>query len=274
LNSGDHVEGTVSPLNSKWLEISLPEHVRFFVAKEFVENIGDKTVYLELERRRKRLQESLSRLEQNMFDEMKKPFRDIQLAPLAAQLNQIISQNQDLPQQVERAHEILQKMQEAYLQRSIGLKNIIDMKDSKIAQAQNEQPAAPNTPTNTTEPKQESQKEQTAAASTPDFKKQEASFVQMQLKQDPSLNEALYYMKELEKGQMLQGVIKPNVRLVKNVPGDFVLVDPKTQIPQAYLYSTHIDLAPLCGKKAAVYVSERPNNNFAFKAYFVLRVEQ
>lgn len=40
LNSGDPIDGVVSPLSSKWLEISPPASTRFYVCKEYVEKIG------------------------------------------------------------------------------------------------------------------------------------------------------------------------------------------------------------------------------------------
>lgn len=40
LNKGDRVEGTISRLNSRWLEISIPDNVHFYIAKNFVENAG------------------------------------------------------------------------------------------------------------------------------------------------------------------------------------------------------------------------------------------
>src|ERR1700733_5854842 len=40
LNQGDRIEGEISPLNSKWLEITPPGSVHFYVIKEYVENIG------------------------------------------------------------------------------------------------------------------------------------------------------------------------------------------------------------------------------------------
>ena len=54
-------------------------------------------------------------------------------------------------------------------------------------------------------------------------------------------------------------------------PGDFVLRD--GDLPIGYLYSTQVNLDSLVGKRATLIVTPRPNNNFAFPAYYVLSVE-
>lgn len=41
LNTGDRIEGVISPRNNKWLEIAPPPSVRFFVWKDYVEQISD-----------------------------------------------------------------------------------------------------------------------------------------------------------------------------------------------------------------------------------------
>ena len=40
LNSGDHVEGTICASSNKWLEITPPSTVQFYIAKNYVENLG------------------------------------------------------------------------------------------------------------------------------------------------------------------------------------------------------------------------------------------
>ena len=44
LNIGDKIEGTISTQNNKWLEIVPPTTARFFIAKDYVEKIGDASV--------------------------------------------------------------------------------------------------------------------------------------------------------------------------------------------------------------------------------------
>ena len=83
-----------------------------------------------------------------------------------------------------------------------------------------------------------------------------------------------YYAEEQKKANTLHGVIKPYNSFVSSRPGDFVLINLKTNLPIAYLYSTKTDLASCINKPVTLWVSERPNNNFAFPAYFVMQVEE
>ena len=66
-------------------------------------------------------------------------------------------------------------------------------------------------------------------------------------------------------------MIEPYTYSVKEKPGDFILRSGES--PIAYLYSTHIDLEKWVGKSVTVMTSPRPNNHFAFPAFFVLSVE-
>jgi hypothetical protein len=58
---------------------------------------------------------------------------------------------------------------------------------------------------------------------------------------------------------------------VKNKPGDFILRN--KDIPVGYVYSTIVNLQSLVGKNVRLIAAPRPNNNFAFKAYYVLAAE-
>ncbi|MBA2727993.1 MAG: hypothetical protein H0U49_07460 [Parachlamydiaceae bacterium] len=60
---------------------------------------------------------------------------------------------------------------------------------------------------------------------------------------------------------------------MKNKPGDFLLLSSISNLPIAYLYSTAVNLQDKLGRIATVQVVKRPNNNFAFPAYYVIFVE-
>ena len=62
------------------------------------------------------------------------------------------------------------------------------------------------------------------------------------------------------------------MREIKNKPGDFILRD-NSDIPLGYLYSTQVDLKAFEGKEVSVLVVSRPNNHFAFPAYYVINIE-
>ena len=61
---------------------------------------------------------------------------------------------------------------------------------------------------------------------------------------------------------------------MKNRPGlVYVLLNPNNNLPIAFLYSTKLNLETRVGQEQSFIVVTRPNNNFAFPAYFVIGVE-
>ncbi|MCB1085182.1 MAG: hypothetical protein KDK60_03680, partial [Chlamydiia bacterium] len=80
-----------------------------------------------------------------------------------------------------------------------------------------------------------------------------------------------FYKDQKMKSRAVSGIIESYKEPVKNKPGDFILTS--RDVPVAYVYSTLINLEQFVGKRVNLIVTERPNNNFAFPAYFVLEVE-
>ena len=80
-----------------------------------------------------------------------------------------------------------------------------------------------------------------------------------------------FYAEQKANSTVLSGKVETYDHPVKNRPGDFILRG--EEAPIAYLYSTFIDLQKHEGKQVTLLVSPRPNNHFAFPAYFVLSVE-
>ena len=81
-----------------------------------------------------------------------------------------------------------------------------------------------------------------------------------------------FYAEQKANASLLSGKLEPYTHSVKEKPGDYVLRGPE-KTPIAYLYSTHVDLEPYAGKIITILASPRPNNHFAFPAYFVLSIE-
>lgn len=242
LNSGDKVIGQVSATNSRWLEIDMPSDVRFYVAKDYVTKIGPENVYKVLEAKMKGMQEKLALLEKGIDEEFQKPFPQIKLAPFAKELNGIAAQNSDFPEQAQKAQLILKKMQEEYLEKSLN--NRTEVADAapvptveQAAPTVHALPAPAQAPTTVVE----------EAAPAP---------------------------KAAEKGfETLRGVVRPYSTLAQNSPGDFLLVDAKTNLPKAYLSSSQVNLSNFIGKEVTLTAIEKENNNFAYPAYTVLKAE-
>lgn len=261
LNNGDKISGTVSSTNNRWLEIDLPDSAHFYVAKEFVHRIGDAQTYYTIEKKRAELSTQLAALELSLTEELQKPFREIQLQRITSELNDIISQNKEEVLLVEKAEFLVKKMQETYLEKSIAYKDV----EATPALLEEATPLAVHEENTPSVP--------VVVVAKPLLNDFEKELFQRALGTGSVTNIDQFYAQEQKKATRLCGIIKPNTRPVKNLPGDYLLVNPKTNLPLAYLYSTRVDLSTLVGKEMSLSLSPRPNNNFAYPAYFVLKAE-
>jgi hypothetical protein len=280
LNSGEKVEGKVCAHNNKWLEIALPDSVRFYVAKEFVTKIGTSQTFYELETQKKHTEEKLAQLEHILQEEFKKPFQDIHLNTIATELNQIIAKNKEFPQQVEKAQTLLKNMQETYLKKSISAKSassvaVKEAKKTKQADEIAEKPETQPAPLSIKQEELHENKELTPSLASEilPWKELEKKLVQDALVNGSATSLNDFYAQEEKKATPLKGILKPYLRHIKNLPGDFVLLDATTKLPLAYIYSTKVDLTKFVDKETTLFVVERPNNNFAYPAFFALRCE-
>lgn len=309
LNSGDKVEGIISPLNSKWLEIAPPPSAHFFVCKEYVDNVGDATMIVKLEKRKEEVNTLLNSSHMISQSEFQKPFEHMNLESVLNNLTKITQLYSDFPDQVMRAKEMLAKIQENYLQKKIayleakaGTVGSYSKETAELPiQAQNQQkqltnlensfeniPAYTNieiqriesTPTEDFVPHYKSNIDWTQAFDPGSKTDKMTAWIptEKDLYDSWSLqhdNATLrnYYNEQYAEGIIVRGLVEPYYRPVKNKPGDFILVNKGTNLPIAYLYSTQVNLQDLIGKEATMRVSPRPNNHFAFPAYFVLSTE-
>jgi hypothetical protein len=251
------VDGAVSPLNSKWLEILLPDEVRFYVSKEYVENIGDISTFSTIQQRQNEVNALLVQAQGAAQDELQKPFDKISLDPVYIRLNKVINQFADFPEQVAKAKELLNQIQEAYLQK-------------KIAYLESRTQDMPKQ--DTPEPDQ--------AKVEPGLTPKMAAWIPVEAlqyeawaKQHDNASIDDYYAQQRQEAQILTGVIEPYIRSLRHKPGDYILVSKATHLPSAYLYSSKVDLQSKVGQEVTLIATPRPNYNFAFPAFFVLAVE-
>jgi uncharacterized protein YgiM (DUF1202 family) len=99
----------------------------------------------------------------------------------------------------------------------------------------------------------------------------ENGLYQKWLRSHPPASIDEFYKNEQLNSTSLKGTIAPFSQSIKNRPGDFILK--VNNLPVAYLYSTRVNLQDLVGKQVRVTAVSRPNNNFAYPAYFVLSAE-
>lgn len=266
LNSGDRIEGVLCSFNNKWYEIPAPADVRFYVAKEFIENIGGPDVKNQMDKRKQTVEQLIDAATVLSKAEMRKPFEEIDIDRLTRSYTTVIKDYAEFPHHVQRAKESLANAQEAYLQKRIAYleeRAAIAAASSETGDLMAEEAAF----------------EEVAAApqadSITDRMKlwepvEEGLFLSwMQMNEEKSLDE--FYEEQMMTAVAVTGILETYSASVKNKPGDFILKD--RDLPVAYLYSSQVNLQNLVGKKVTILASPRPNNNFAFPAYYVLAVE-
>lgn len=300
LNAGEKVHGEVSPLNSKWLEIVPPESAHFYIAKEFVENIGDASMMAKLERRQEEVNLLLNSTASQLRNEVQKPFEQINLDEIIADLNRINKEYSDFPDQVARAQELITMAQDNYTQKRIAfleekaktaealqaknsqLSAEIQNQQIRLAQTSNKKNNDKPTPTISTKPEAKTVEAKTTEVKTKNVENivntkmtawipvEENLYLAWE-KQNQNVTKNEFYQNQEQ--TTLKGIIEPYNRNVKNKPGDYILLNPSSQLPIAYLYSTQINLQEKVGQEVTIKALHRPNNNFAFPAYFVLTIE-
>lgn len=267
LNSGDQVVGTISPLNSKWLEISPPESTRFYICKEYVHAIGEPSLFTILTQRREDVDQILETSIIASQSELQKPYEEIRLEEAIINLNKIISQYSDFPSQVSKAKEQINAIQEALLQKKLAYlenKTFHLEREKNLFQTFSEMlAAAPST-------------KETALAephSNDPWVSVEQKLYDVWLAKNPGASLENYYADQQKNALHLSGVVEPYQRPIRNKPGDYILVSKTTKLPVAYLYSTRIDLSTKANQEVSIVALPRPNYDFAFPAYFVFSAD-
>ncbi len=291
LQSGEKVDGQISASNNKWLEITPPNATRFYIAKDYIEKIGDASMKAVLDKKKEegtRLLNSTFTASQN---ELLKPWNQIEIDGINNNLNRIISDYSDFPELQSKAKELLSMIQESYLQKKMDYlealsksQDFIHANNQKLsnkiaAQEQRINELEQNNQPNSVGSFGSSQSQPTGnQESYPADRMNYWIPVENQIYEDwADIHEnqpiSSFYDDELQQATTLKGMIQLYNRSVRNKPGDYVLLNPTTHIPIAFLYSTVVNLQDYAGKEVTVKVSPRNNNNFAYPAYFVLAIE-
>lgn len=290
LNTGDRVTAHVSDINNKWLEIDLPESARFYIAKEYVEKKGDIALVKEYETRHHEASHLLRAASLYAQNEIQKSFPQIEIQNLSQKFEEIESKYSDLQDIVAHAEEVSHLMQELYTQKKIAYleskasnslstvhfnqEHLDRLADLGITvSAVHEENALTGLGSGAA-------KAMGVAATLNDEQITDKMLVWKAVEEelfhlwaaanDADSIEDFYGAEDLH-AVYLNGMIEPYSRPVKNLPGDFMLKSESQ--PVAFLYSTKVDLSKMVGHNVTVRVAPRPNNHFAFPAYFVLSIE-
>lgn len=291
LHRGDSIVAGVAAENNKWLEIALPSSLTFYIAKDYVIKAGEITLADEMEAKRS---EALHRLSAAFcFAEasLQKPFEEIEFPALHEKFTTFISDFNHFPDLVEKAREADQIIEDAYVQKKIAFLDaksdhsiaLLEESDMKrlTAMAVELKGALPVHMRAQVSDSREAGTGAYLATGTfasgvitdkmAAWQAIEESLYHNWAAQHQGKSMEDYYSESLENTAMLSGIVECYDRPVKNRPGDFLLSC--DGLPVAFIYSTKINLQALVGQKVTVIAAPRPNNHFAFPAYFVLGVE-
>lgn len=294
LKTGDRIEGNPAQANNKWLEIKLPHSTRFFIAKEYVEKVGDIGFKDRLDQKRNAAYDLLLTTDAMSKSEMMKPYNQMGITGIKANYQHIINDYQEFPEIITLAQESLNAIQNAYTAKKIAYLEEQSRHSSSTIEVNKKlsvELQAHRNKINDLEQQIEQNKQTTVsqpALEQPIYSSKKPSQLPVNMSTWIPVEEALYnewtaqpgknnpqdfYEEQKEKGFVLRGIIDPYTRPLKNKPGDYMLLNSSSKLPVAFIYSTHINLQDYVGHEVSITVTPRNNNNFAFPAYFVLAIE-
>src|SRR5690606_2256432 len=120
LNAGDQIVGTINEQHNKWFEITPPDQVNFYVAKDYIEKIGADTMLADLNQRKTELDQLLSTTLSMGAVEIRKPYGNIALEHIHHNLNAIINDYPEFPEIVGKAKDFQQMLTKEYTQKKIA----------------------------------------------------------------------------------------------------------------------------------------------------------
>ena len=276
LQAGDHVKGTICSINHKWLEIAPPKGTKFFIAKEYVSHAGGPEYLASMQKRKTQLEELLSSAYMHAEEECKKDYEEMAPQHAIEQFQKILRNFADFPEATMQAKEGLALLKETYLNKKIAYLEAkaelpADAKKELLAkhQAENGELFA-NEPVKIDPSLWSKRAQKTENLGFWDTIEESLFLSWTAFNTGKSFND--YYAEQRANASVLTGTIERYTYDVRNKPGDFILRGLE-DTPIAYLYSTQIDLDKFAGKAVTLLVAPRPNNHFAFPAYFVFSVE-
>lgn len=253
LNSGDRVDGEVSEINRKWLEIAPPPSSRFYVAKEFIDYVGGPEHKAEMAKRKQSVEQLLEAADLFAQAELEKPFEAIEFDRVKQGYLSILHDYTDFPRKAQQAKEKLATVQEQYLQKRIGY---LEQKAALISAST---PVSTETKTSISLP------------SVQMWEPIENALYAGWAKAHENKDKEDFYSEQKMVAVAVTGVLEAFSSPIRNKPGEYVVKN--KNLPVAYVYSTKVDLNQYIGKRITVMGSPRDNHNFAFPAYFVHEVE-
>ncbi len=279
LNSGDAITGRISPLNSKWLEIIPPKSTKFYVSKDYLKKVGDPSYLAKINKRRDTVNQLLDSAYNASQLSQETPFPEIDYEDIVSKYQRVVNEYPDFENQASRAKELLVNFKDDYTKKKIAhleskskeFQNAESLQKensrlSKAMQQQQHRLRELETRVNT----QEAPVLQTEIISV--WAPHEEIAYKHWLSENEGGTMEDFYISENENASTLRGRVEPYNRNIKNKPGDYLLVNDHNA-PLAFIYSTKVNLQDFVGAEITVNASRRPNNNFAYPAFYVLTIQ-
>ncbi len=277
MQAGELVKGQICPMNHKWLEIPAPKSTRFYVSKEYVVHAGGPEFLSAMEKRKAQVEELLNGAFLSAEAECKKNFEEMSPQPVIEKFQTVLHSFSDFPEAVATAKEALALLKETYLNKKISyLESKAELSPTAKAEllAKHREESAEffaDAPVNLDQNlwTKRSPKKQSGNPRVWDTLEESLYLSWTAFHTGKKVDD--FYSEQMANASVLTGKVEPYTDPVKDRPGDYLLHKKDGQV--AYLYSTHVDLTQYVGKQITLLASPRPNNHFAFPAYFVLKVE-
>lgn len=260
MNSGERINGAVSARDKKWFELSLPDSVRFYISKDYIEKVGDASYLSKYTKRQLEVTNLLTAASRTSQIELQKPFNQINIDDVTKDLQKVISQYSDFPNEIAKAKELLTTIQTAYLSKKVAYMEsnqkpvVVTAPQQQTAPAPVEFKPVRNVKMAAWDPVEESNYNIWAAQNG-----------------NGSMEE--FYQQQINNAVQLKGVVEAYNKPIRNKPGDFVLLNSATHLPIAYLYSTRVNLQDMIGQEVTLQAAPRDSRHFAYPAYFVLSTQ-
>ena len=278
LQSGTTVHGKVCSSNAKWLEISPPENVHFYLAKDYVEKVGGPQIIHNLHAQKESLDELFVLLHIAVNEQKQKSYKEMQIQEVERLVEKVRSEYPTFKTDIRKAEELFQGLKEHFLAKKVAFlekqmhTDVISVNDDALS------PPANASSKEKTEKLETASAESEPAArieTTPEaalkWKNIEYARYLGWTEEHPEQPISDFYNEERLTATRLSGEIAPFECNLAARPGDFLLKQKGLAV--AYLYSTLVDLSDLEGKEVSLVVVPRPNNDFAFPTYFVIAAE-
>ncbi len=294
LTGGERIDGKISPKNSKWLEVDPPATARFYVATNYIERAGDASYLSRYEDRQTEVNNLLNSTYLVSQQEIQKPFPEIEPNRVTENFRKVLSDYPEFEDQVCQAKDYLSKFEDAYLHKKVSYledrsKTSSDHWKSRQEQLNHEMISEKERAAHLEQQLTMTQQTQQAksvydrwmsdhASSEMNAKMAlwipvEIAYYEEWAKENPGRSIQDFYKNQKHKAVALRGILEPYERPIKNKPGDYLLVNRTTRQPIAYVYSTQVNLHEKAGNEITLEAVLRPNNNFAYPAYFILSAQ-